>query len=117
MIVDQHLDYDVINALKDVMEDDFTFLIETYFHDSLNRIQTLHNALPTMDNDVVRRAAHSFKGSCSNLGALRLASLCGELERNALQENLGSLNRDVKAIEEEFVIVKKLLEEILPQAL
>lgn len=113
MIIDQHLDYDVINALKDVMEDDFPFLIETYFQDSGARIIALRSAAQINDADAIRRAAHSFKGSCSNLGAIRLAALCSTLERNGLQENLLSLDADVNSIEEEFTLVKKLLQAFL----
>ena len=113
MIIDQHLDYDVINALKEVMEDDFPFLIETYFQDSISRIAALRSAAEVKDADAIRRAAHSFKGSCSNLGAARLAGLCSILERNGLQENFASLDADIDNIGEEFIHVKKLLQEFL----
>lgn len=116
MIVDQHLDYDVINALKEVMEDDFTFLIETYFLDSNSRIAALRSSAELREADGIRRAAHSFKGSCSNLGATHLAGLCGALERNSLQENFVSLDADISAIEEEFILVKKMLQEFLLQS-
>lgn len=113
MIIDQHLDYDVINALKEVMEEDFTFLVQTYFNDSAARIVALSSAADSKDADGIRRAAHSFKGSCSNLGASRLASLCSALERNALQGNFETLDVEINAIRDEFALVKKLLEEFL----
>ena len=113
MTIEQHLDYDVINALKEIMEEDFTFLIDTYFNDSNSRIAALNSAAEVKDADGIRRAAHSFKGSCSNLGASRLASLCSALERNALQENFASLDADITEIQEEFIVVKKLLQDFL----
>ena len=113
MIVDQHLDYDVINALKEVMEEDFTFLIETYFQDSSNRITGLRTAVSAKDTDAIRRAAHSMKGSCSNLGALRLASLCSALEIHAMSASVEMLERDINTIADEFAIVKKLLQEFI----
>lgn len=113
MIIDQHLDYDVINALKEVMENDFTFLIETYFLDSSSRIAALRSAAQELDADAIRRSAHSFKGSCSNLGATQLAGLCGALERNGLQENFTSLGSDIDRIEQEYMVVKKMLQDFL----
>lgn len=113
MITDQHLDYDVINALKEVMEDDFIFLIETYFLDSTNRIAALRSAARLSEADGIRRAAHSFKGSCSNLGATRLAGLCSALERHSLQESVVSVDEDINNIEEEFMIVKKMLQKFV----
>jgi len=103
----QHLDYDALNALQDVMEGEFGFLIETFIQDSLDRIEKLQALVSTKNVDAIRRASHSFKGSCSNLGALRLASLCGAVERRALENNFVTLAGDVAEIEAEFLIVKQ----------
>jgi len=113
MTIDQHLDYDVINNLKDIMDGDFTFLIETYFQDSTNRITALRNAVAIKDGDNIRRAAHSFKGSCSNLGALRLASLCAALEQSGVQGNFASIDNDIDVLEQEYNVVKGMLQEFL----
>lgn len=113
MNVTQHLDYDALNALKDVMEDDFGFLIQTYLQDSNERIATLRELLSGEDADSIRRTAHSFKGSCSNLGALRLASLCSVVERKALAHDFSALPTDFVSIEEEFLLVKDMMLDFL----
>lgn len=111
MSVTQHLSYDVLNSLQEIMEDDFGFLIETFIQDSQDRLEKLHRLVGSDDFDSVRRAAHSFKGSCSNLGALRLVSLCAVLERKALVKDIASLGIDLAEIEEEFLIVhQKMLD-------
>lgn len=109
MSVTQHLSYDALNSLKEVMEDDFNFLIETFIQDSETRIATLQSLVGRDDFDATRRAAHSFKGSCSNLGALRLSSLCAAAERRALDKDLSQLDTDLAGIKEEFEIVKKMM--------
>lgn len=113
MNVTQHLDYDALNALKDVMEDEFGFLIETFIQDSNDRLEKLHSLIGSNDENAIRRASHSFKGSCSNLGALRLASLCGTVERKALENNFVTLESDVAEIEAEFLIVKQKMFDFL----
>ncbi len=105
----KHLDYDAVNVLKEVMEDDFALLIETFLTDSRSRIATLQSLMHSTDGDAIRRAAHSFKGSCSNLGAVQLASLCGSLEQKALDSNFGSFAEDLRCIEEEFAVIQKML--------
>jgi HPt (histidine-containing phosphotransfer) domain-containing protein len=105
----EHLDYDTLNTLKQVMEDDFALLIETFVQDSNDRIQTLHAVIKGTEADSIRRAAHSFKGSCSNIGALRLSSLCSALEKKALATNFDGLARDLHEIEQEFAQVETLL--------
>lgn len=42
------------------------------------------------DGDARRRRAHSLKGSAGNLGAARLAELCGALESQAADEPPGA---------------------------
>lgn len=109
----QHLDYDVLNALKDIMEDDFIFLINTFIQDSTERVSQLQLMVNTAgaEADVIRRAAHSFKGSCSNIGAPYLTGLCSSVEAKVLNGNFGGLSTDVNLIEQEFSTVKMLLTE------
>ncbi|RZA04401.1 MAG: Hpt domain-containing protein [Moraxellaceae bacterium] len=109
MTATQHLDYDALNSLKDVMEDDFGFLIETFIQDSNARLMKFSELISTNEADQIRRTAHSFKGSCSNLGALRLASLCSNLERKALNQEFDTLPADLTDIQEEFLVVKQMM--------
>jgi histidine phosphotransfer protein HptB len=113
MSVTQHLDYNALNSLKEVMEDDFNFLIETFIQDSHDRLATLQTLVTDKNVDSIRRASHSFKGSCSNLGALRLAAMCASVERKALAGELETYSKDLAEIEEEFLIIKKLMLEFL----
>jgi histidine phosphotransfer protein HptB len=105
----EHLDYEILNTLQQVMEDDFALLIDTFVQDSNDRIQTLHNVIKGTDANVIRRAAHSFKGSSSNIGASRLSSLCSAMEKKVLENNFEGLADDLHAIEQEFTQVEVLL--------
>lgn len=111
----QHLDYDALNALKDVMEDDFGLLIHTYLKDSTDRLAALQQfAAQRFENvDSIRRTAHSFKGSSSNLGAVRLAVLCAAVERKAMDQNFETVAADLAKIETEFLIVRQKMLDFL----
>lgn len=104
-----HLDYTVLESLKEVMEDDFVLLLETFVQDSNERIAKLQSLVNTDDKEAIRRAAHSFKGSSSNVGATHLTNLCCTLEKKALAGNLEQLQEDLAAIEQEFAQVQSLL--------
>lgn len=108
-----HLDYPVLDSLKDVMEDDFVLLLETFIQDSNERIEKLQLLVITDDKDAIRRAAHSFKGSCSNIGATHLTTLCSDLEKKALAGDLARLGEDLAVIEQEFAQVRHLLHELI----
>lgn len=106
-----HLDREILNTLKDVMESDFVLLVETFISDSSERVRVLQQIIPQGDAETIRRAAHSFKGSSSNIGASRLAELCSLIETQALAGNLEVLPYHLTEIEAEFTLVTTLLQE------
>lgn len=105
----EHLDYETLNTLRQVMEEDFGLLIDTFIQDSNDRIVKLREVVGGTEADPIRRAAHSFKGSSSNIGALRLTALCYSLEKKAMTNNLEQLDQDLLDIEQEFAQVQELL--------
>ncbi|MGV8886525.1 MAG: Hpt domain-containing protein [Pseudomonas sp.] len=106
-MADTHLDRNVLSALQEVMEDEYPTLLDTFLADSEERLCILRN---TEDAEQLMNAAHSFKGSSSNMGAIRLAELCNELEQRAKQESLAGIKELVGEIDGEFAIVRPLYE-------
>ncbi|MBV6823703.1 Hpt domain-containing protein [Pseudomonas sp. PD9R] len=102
-----HLDPDVLSALQEVMEDEYPTLVDTFLADSEERLQRLTGAT---DAAQILEAAHSFKGSSSNMGAVRLAELCHELEQRANDKKLQGIEVLVGKIAEEFAFVRPLYE-------
>lgn len=96
--------------LKDLLEDDFVELIETFIVDSQKRITIIKQAFADADNTLGYETAHSLKGASANLGATQLTDLCYKLqhvcqqrkikENNALIENVEvALNRVIDNIQ------------------
>ncbi|MBZ9780736.1 Hpt domain-containing protein [Pseudomonas sp. REP124] len=107
-MADTHLDPDVLSALRDVMEDEFSTLIDTFLTDSEQRLRQLAVAVePTQ----LLETAHSFKGSSSNMGAIRLAELCHDLEYRAKERNLSGVESLIAEISREFAFIRPLYEE------
>jgi len=107
-VSDIHLDDAVLEALQDVMEDEYPILLDTFVADSEERLRLLHQAQVEGDAQGVRLAAHSFKGSCSNMGAVLLANLCKELEDAGRRDALELAPALIEQIEREFAIVRIL---------
>ena len=108
-----HIDVDTLNMLKDVMEDGFTTLLETYIDDSKIRIDDLSKALAAGDADGVRRAAHSLKGSSGNLGANQMAALCLTVETKGKEEKLDGLASELEKIQLEYQVVADIMRSML----
>jgi HPt (histidine-containing phosphotransfer) domain-containing protein len=106
-VADKHLDPDVLSALREVMEDGFSTLVDTFLDDCEARLQLLRQADTAAQ---LIETAHSFKGSSSNMGAVRLAELCGQLERYASTLPAGDIGQLIAAINGEFALVRPLYE-------
>ncbi|MDH3641314.1 MAG: Hpt domain-containing protein [Gammaproteobacteria bacterium] len=98
--MNEHLNSELIHELKELMEDEFSLLLETYLQESEKQFTNARSAWEEQDLDALMRFAHSLKGSSSNIGAERLSSLCGRLESGAKQserEGLPDLLAEVAA--------------------
>lgn len=104
-----HLDSEALAELLEVMESDFGILISTYLSDSQERIASLDLALEGADAEAFCQAAHSFKGSCINIGAPRLGDLCMHAENAGRSGDLAAAPQLMDDIRKEFVEVSKLL--------
>jgi HPt (histidine-containing phosphotransfer) domain-containing protein len=106
-VTDPHVDPSVLSSLQDVMADDYPALLDTFLTDSQDRLLALQAA---SDPKAISQAAHSFKGSSSNMGAVKLALLCSRLEQCANQPSDCDIQQLIREIDQEFGEVKPLYE-------
>jgi HPt (histidine-containing phosphotransfer) domain-containing protein len=57
-------------------------LIDLFLEDAPGQVESMRAALAGADADTLKRAAHSLKGSCSNLGLEALAGHAAVLEQH-----------------------------------
>ncbi|MFZ3280140.1 Hpt domain-containing protein [Pseudomonas sp.] len=113
-MADTHIDREALSVLREVMEDGYPELLDTFLADSESRLDELRN---TADAKALSEVAHSFKGSASNMGAVRLAALCQELESDAKDKSPEDITRLVAAIRGEFDDVRPVYEDERQHAL
>lgn len=113
-MTDKHVDREVLDALRDVMEEAYPDLLDTFLNDSESR---LHALQMTADARALSEVAHSFKGSASNMGAVRLAELCQELEAQARDKSPAEIVKLVAEISGEFADVRPVYEDERQHAL
>lgn len=97
--MDMHIDHQVLSDLQDVMESGYQQLLETFLEDSERRLSQLHGAKNAVE---LGMAAHSFKGSSSNMGAVGLAALCQQLEERVRQSPLYGIEDLINRIDQEY---------------
>lgn len=106
----EHLNKDALAELKMIMGDEFSMLLDTFRTDSVQRIEAIRQAVNEKDSEAIRRAAHSFKGSASNMGAVELCSLCRRLEELGFQGKTEGADQLFDAIEQEYELVSAELD-------
>jgi len=112
----QHLDDEALAELKEVMDDDFQILITTFLADSRERLGSLREALDAGDAATFAKAAHSFKGSCINIGAPLLGVLCLEAEQLGRSGDLSGAPELIGRIESEFEQVRESLTDYVTES-
>ena len=87
-------------------------VIQAYFESAPRILSDLHQAAAAADAARLANAAHAFKSSSANLGAMRLAALCRTLEAAARSGNVAGAEAQVSAIEGEYSAVQSALQAI-----
>ena len=87
------IDGEIINLeqfedMRDLLEEDFSELVQTYLTDSRQRIITLRAAQVANDNAIGFEAAHALKGASANLGATQLVALSNQLETHCRKQKI-----------------------------
>ena len=104
------LDQKALNNIRAVHREGAPKLLEKvisiYFESSPKLLQTLRDAVAGDDAaETIERAAHSLKSSSANLGATKLAALCGGLEEMARENRTEGANAILIEIEKLYPLV------------
>lgn len=109
------LDSETLATLRSLQEDGdddlLAELIDLFFQDAPDRMAAIKDAVQASNWVGLAERAHSLKGSCASLGAVRMASLCAKLE--AMGRDLAQRIDAVDVygeLEDEFVRVREALE-------
>lgn len=109
----EHLDREILEELRVVMGNEFSALLQTFVQDSMQRVIAIQREMAALDAVGLRAAAHSFKGSSSNMGARYLAQLCKQIEELALAGETSACEPLLRELESEYIAVKHEVEALL----
>jgi signal transduction histidine kinase/CheY-like chemotaxis protein len=84
-------------------------VVDLYLASTPTLLQTMHEAESGGDAEKLKAAAHSFKSSSANLGAVRLAGVCLELESLGRAGSTKGAGELLVQVEEEYRLVRDAL--------
>ena len=102
------------SALLDRVEGDMELLgdiIGLFKEDSVRQIAAIREAIGKKETELVKRAAHTLKGTCGNLGAPGAATTAVELEKLAAAQDFAGAESKLRSLEAQIGQVGKLLDE------
>ncbi len=88
-------------------------LLESFSTVTPSRFVALRAAIATADAPAINMEAHTLKGSSANMGARRMARLCGDLEMLSQTDDLTHAASILADIEVEFACVRMALEQTI----
>lgn len=110
---DPVIDSDVLQEIRDLMEEDFADLVRTFLADSEALLGEIAQGLGQGDAALVHRAAHKLKASAASLGAVGLSDHAWELETLGRAGSLGGADAALAAAQGQFGLVKEALEQTI----
>lgn len=116
LVADPPLDRDTLDGLRELGDGDPSFLIEVirqFLHDAPDHMAAIQQAVTDMNAEALMKAAHGFKGSCRNMGALPLGELCYSLEQKGHAREMDHVEDLVFALKSEGQRVQVALEQEL----
>jgi HPt (histidine-containing phosphotransfer) domain-containing protein len=107
------LNRETLNSLRELGDDFFLELIETFLDSSQTQMEALRKAIEEKSATGIEAAAHSLKGSCYGQGAEELGLLCKEMEAKGRENDMtdiAPLIRDIEAsLDQTHEVLKQLL--------
>lgn len=112
------IDPEAIEGLRSLDSDNggafLTEIIGIFLEDTPQRIAELEQSLAAGDTTKFARAAHSIKGSSSNLGAIALRAVAENLEQRVRKQGLAGTASLIAALKTEFERARIELAKLLP---
>ena len=104
-------------VLGEAFGDDREFVssvLAEYLHSAAHQIQSIAAAQQTEDFDALKRVAHTLKGSSRTIGAMRLASVCADLESMGVARDTRGAAAKIGALRDEYRLLLQELQAHLP---
>ena len=103
------INHEQFEDMRDLLEEDFVDLIQVYFKDSQQRIETLRVAQQADDNANGFETAHALKGASANLGTTQLVRLSSQLQEHCRGRRI---SEQADLVEEIAVALQRAEQEI-----
>lgn len=111
--VTEAIDWTVLAALEEVQAegepDLIVELIDLYIGDAPHWVESMRMAVAGKDATMLKRAAHSLKGSSGSLGVRRVAETCRLLEQSDCSDSAARVAELLQLLDRESAVAREAL--------
>ncbi|MCD4720230.1 MAG: response regulator, partial [Desulfobacula sp.] len=86
-------------------------IFNEFLNETPKRIDKIHKGIDKDDTLVIKREAHTLKGSSANVGAIGLQNIAYQIEISASDEDLKKAASFFPKLEKQFIILKEVFHE------
>jgi HPt (histidine-containing phosphotransfer) domain-containing protein len=102
-----------IEELNLVMGEEFPEFITSFLTDSEQRMTALESFSNSEDYSSLASAAHSFKGSASNLGASALAESCRLVDSAARESDKTAIHKAMVLLRQDWIHARRYYQQLI----
>lgn len=103
-----------LTELKDLLEESFPMLIDTFILDIGEQVIKLEEYALDKQYVEIKKIAHSMKGASANMGAKYLFSLATNIEEGCKNQEYYAVNKSIRLIKSHYPTLKEMLKKYLP---
>jgi len=106
------LDENILNELKEIMDDEFTEVLESYLGESLSLLSRLHESEDQNNDEMFIRALDSFCSSSAHIGAVVVSSLADRMKKMACSNRIRDARVLIPELETRYQETRAEIEKI-----
>lgn len=111
----ERIDFAVLSSIRMLRRegkpDPLEKIVTLFGEHSLRLLESMKNVVSQGEARLIRETAHSLKSSSGNVGAVKLSSLCKEMEEAGREANIDAAMGLLPQIQEEYERAKEALEQ------
>jgi histidine phosphotransfer protein HptB len=107
------LDVTQLENLRQLFDEGFKGLVETFFSEFEEKEKILSNAIKNKKIDVITNTAHFLKGSSANMSAVKLSKICYDIEIAGRKNNFEEILKQYNAFQTIYAETKNAFLKII----
>lgn len=110
---DAIIDSTQVETLRQLFNDEFKQLVQTFLSEFEEKEKILNQAIQSNDLETIVKTAHFLKGSSVNIGATMLGNCCRDIEMAGKQNDLNAVKTQVTQLQKIYPETKKAFLELI----